>query len=183
MKKTMSLAGLLLFVTGIYAQETPVKDKKEETVTTKIVVNNGKTIEKITVKEETTTEKRQVRLKDKDDHYENQNVEYVPTESKKTVRINNNIKYANMVKRSFYMYNGKKYSFTPDKTGFFISLQQGNQQTRIAKIRKTSAKDHFLVTGNNFSGIGYFDTKGNFIIERPDRSGDNMIVQKYTLVQ
>ncbi len=185
MKKTMSLLAMLLFIGGIYAQESAIKDKKEETVTTKLVVNNGKTVEKITVKKETTTQKGKVQLEDSEDHYENQKTSYVASESKKTVRINNNIAaYEKLAKTQYYICENKRYSFTQDEGGFFISYYQNNKYHDVAYLRATSAKDHFLVSGEEFdSGIGYFDEHGNLTIEYPSDATGKMITKTYTIVK
>lgn len=184
MKKSISLGVALLFIAGIYAQETPIRDKKEETVTTKLIVNDGKNVEEITVKEETTTEKRDVKLTEKEGHSENLNAEYIPTESKRQVKVNDDVAavYKNG-QRGYYIYNNRKYLFTPDKTGFYISYENGRKQTRHAKIRKTNRPEYFLVTGSGFTGIGYYDDNRNFIIEHLDKTGNNTIIQKYTPLQ
>ena len=184
MKKIMSLLAILA-VTGLYAQESAIKDKKEETVTTKLIVNDGKTVEKVTVKEETTTEKGKVRLEDKDDHYENQKTQYVSAESKKTIRINNNMTaYAKLASPQRYACENKQYSFTQDEGGFFISHYENNKKKDVAYLMTTSAKDHFLVSGEEFdSGIGYFDENGNLTIEYPDDATGKMIAKTYTLIQ
>jgi hypothetical protein len=179
MKKSVIML-LMATVTGIlYAQDPAVKDKVEEAVVTKVIVNDGKNVESTVVKEEVTTKENKVRISDQEGETINQNIEYIPSEGKTTVKVN---PLASLIKTTHYLNKNKHYTFTPDKNGFYISLYDplNKKQKRTAKSAKTSLNDYFIITGEGGrNGIGYFDNYGNFIIEYYDKPSDKTLVERY----
>ena len=181
MKTYLILAGIVVAATSLQAQEnSAVKDKIEEAVVTKVIVNDGKNVESKVVKEEITTKENKVQLSDQAGETINQNIEYVPSEGKKTIRVNKDPS-VNLLKTQYYLYQNKRYLFTPDKNGFHISLSdaEGRRQKKTGKTLTISAPNYYLMVSEGRTGVGHFDQYGNFVVEFYDKISDKIVTERY----
>jgi hypothetical protein len=177
--KNLILVLALMIGTGIYAQD-PVKDKMKETkVRVLKVEENGKMVEK---KVKVTTEQEQDVMTTIDpNHPENSDRLETPIKVKQTVSFDNDMDpfYDSETDLVYYTYNDNAYKFSRGKAGFNIMSTNNDQEMVYGKARMTSSKGHYLLNTDEYSGIGYFDVKGNFVIEYYDDTVGAMVIQTF----
>lgn len=177
--KNLILVCILLIGTSIYAQD-PVKDKIKETkVKTIKVEENGKIVEKKV--KVTTAQEQTVKTKLDKDHYENSTRLETPVKVTKTVSIDNDKDpfYDSKTNFVYYTYKENDYKFSRNKTGFVIMTSNGNEDSIFGNARLTSNKEYYLLSTNEYSGIGYFNVEGDFVVEYYDESLQAMVVKTF----
>ncbi|WP_299228196.1 hypothetical protein [uncultured Psychroserpens sp.] len=160
--KNLIYAFSLLMITGAYAQNKPV-DKVEETkVKTIKVEKDGKIVEN---KIKVTTKKEQEVMTDP--NYEGTvNAPRVFPEVKvtKTVSIDNDNDpfYDSKDEIIYFTNNDSKYAFTSNESGFLMS---DDNNKMFATAVRSSNSQYYILDINNYSGVGYFNDEGNFVVE------------------
>lgn len=156
---------LFLFAGTIMSQEKP-KNVSEETTVKTTKTNNGEKITESKVKV-TTREEQNIEFDEKDKNKTDQNIIDSPTKITKTLEIddNKNQAYDSKVEIAYYEFDGRKYNFTKNDTGFLITSDNKNDAFKSGSIIKASKENHYLFNAENHTGIGYFNSEGNFITE------------------
>lgn len=166
----------LLMVTGAYAQNKPV-DKVEETKTKTVKVEkNGKIIEnKVKV---TTTKKQDVMTTPKGSSTINNERIFPKVKVTKTVSIDNDNDpfYDTEDKIIYYTDDRGKYIFTSNKKGFTIT---NPESIDIGFAARSSNNEYYILNMDTYSGVGYFNTKGNFVVEYYNSDLDLLVNKEF----
>ncbi|NND52306.1 MAG: hypothetical protein HKN54_07860 [Flavobacteriaceae bacterium] len=178
MKNIFITTAFLIFTAG-FAQNNPV-DKMEETeVKTKMVEKDGEMIETkvkvITKKEqEIMINPAQKDMRDPD--------QYIPpTKVTKTIMVDNDNDpfYDNKTKLRYYSFNDVKYAFKADETGFKLVTQDGDNEIIFGNAVRSSLNNYYIVSLDDFSGIGYFDDNGNLVVEYYNRDLNVLVSERF----
>ena len=181
MKNLLLLIAIILSG-NLFAQEKPKELKQETEVKTITTKDANKTTEKkIKV---VTTETASVELADKDKNKTNQDRIEATKTVKKTVFIDNDNddNYDFLTEETYYVLGDEKYMFTPNKRGFDIAFDKNkdnNQFNKVGKAWVTSTSNYYILNGDMHSGIGYFDTNGNFAVEYYNKDTDQVEIKTY----
>lgn len=179
MKNLIYMIALLICGTAI-AQEKPTEIKKETAVKVVKYKDGDKTKEgKIKV---VTKETSQVKL-DKDD-VKKLNQDRVPATSKvtRTIMIDNDADkaYDVLTSETFYVNADQDYKFSPSETGFIMALSDDkNEFVEIGKAWNTHNPGSYIIKGETYNGIGYFDKDGSFVVEYYDEDSETIKTIKY----
>ncbi|RZS99936.1 hypothetical protein [Aquimarina brevivitae] len=65
-----------------------------------------------------------------------------------------------------YSFNGDTFKIVPKPFGYSMVILKEKNTNEIAKLYQTSRENDFLVIGEEYTGSGFFDTYGNFILHR-----------------
>lgn len=65
-----------------------------------------------------------------------------------------------------YSFNAKEFIFKKEEYGYEIFVVQENNRKSIGKIFTSSRENTYIIKAGDYSGNGYFDAYGNFILER-----------------
>ncbi|GGD09564.1 hypothetical protein [Hyunsoonleella pacifica] len=174
MKNYIYIMALLICV-PIMAQEKPTEIKKETKVKEVKYTDGDKTKEgKIKV---VTKETSKVKL-DADDKYK-LNQDRVPTDKKvtTTIMIDNDADkaYDVLTSETYYISADKDYKFSPNTSGFMMALANDkNEFVEIGKAWNTHSPGSYIIKGETFNGIGYFDKDGSFIVEYYDEDSESI---------
>lgn len=196
MKSIMYIAAFMFCFTA-FAQEKTEKTKKAENKTEvkkedpkdvqketevktiKVKKGEGKVEEKkIKV---TTTKEQTIKSEPIPDHYENSKRVETPIKVTQTVFVDldNDPFYDTKSKVVYYTNKDKEYVFTRDDDGFVVSFDNENEDVIFGKARLTSSNRYYLLKTNDYSGIGYFNADGDFVVEYYDETLDAMVVQTF----
>lgn len=107
----------------------------------------------------------------------------ISAEKEKAVEIKNEVStssgdYANQVSRS-YVLNNKVFVFKKKEYGYELSKKEGEKLISSGKIYKLRKDNSYLINGGDLSGSGYFDSFGNFILERVNPVTDKIILDTF----
>lgn len=180
MKNVIYLSALLLSTTML-AQEKPKEVKEEAEVKIIRVKDSDKTTEKKV--KVVTRETGTVELDEKDKNKVNQNRITSPTKVEKTVMVDDDEdnNYDVITTETYFVLDDKKYLFTPNSTGFDVAFSAtDNKSSKVIRALTSSNQGYYIVNGDMYSGIGYFDSNQNFIVEyyNKNTNGIEMIVYK-----
>ena len=179
--KTLKISVLAIMLTSFaIAQEKKAANvdvEETETVTTSYVKKDGKVMKeevKTKVKKETpiTFEKKTGKL----------NREKNPTKVTKTVSINNDWDpfYDEENTVVYYSYDNHYYNFTNDDKGFTVSnMDDKNNVFRSGRAIQLNNSNNYLITTDNYSGVGYFNAEGNFVVKYYDKTNDDVVEIEY----
>ena len=174
--KNLIYAFSLLMVTGAYAQNKPV-DKVEETeVKTIKVEKDGKIVEK---KVKVTTKKEQEVMTDPNYKGTIDAPRVFPkVKVTKTVSIDNDNDpfYDTKDTLVYYLKNDNNYAFKSNDKGFMMFTEADKP---YGMAIRSSNSQYYLLDMNEYSGVGYFDKKGNFVIEYYDKDTGMTIVEAF----
>lgn len=174
--KHLIYAFSLLMVTGAYAQNKPV-DKVEETKTKTIKVKkDGKIVEnKVKV---TTTKEQSVITQKKDNSTINNTRVFPEVKVTKTISIDNDNDpfYEATDKIVYYTDDDGTYLFTSNKKGFTMS---DAQQNSIGYAARSSNNQYYILNMNNYSGVGYFNNEGYFVVEYYNSDLERLVVKEF----
>ena len=165
MKKLIYTAAILICGTAM-AQEKPTEIKKETTVKT-VKFKNGKDTKEGKIKV-TSEETANVKLDPNDKYKVNQRRIAAEKKVKNTIMIDNDADaaYDVLTSETFYVNKNNDYRFSPDKSGFTMALSnEKNDFVDIGKAWSSTNTKTYIIKGEMYNGIGYFDSKGNFIVE------------------
>tara|TARA_R110002049_G_scaffold188124_9_gene356430 strand:- start:1575 stop:2132 length:558 start_codon:yes stop_codon:yes gene_type:complete len=180
--KTYVYLFAFLFVGYAMAQEKP-KEVKEKVETKTVKVNDGeKTTEKKVkvITRETTS----VKLDEKDKNEVNQDRVNSISKVEKLIMVDNDVDgdYDFLTKETFYKIGDKNYLFKPNKRGFNIAFNNNKSKFEpVESALSTSKNGHYLVNGETYAGIGYFNSNNDFVIEYYDKDTDGIKTKTYLL--
>ncbi|XMO86203.1 hypothetical protein AAFN75_15540 [Algibacter sp. AS12] len=171
---------VLVFSSTIMAQEKPSEVKEEvEVKTIKYKDSDSTTESKVKV---ITRETSNVKLEGADAEKINQNRVSTTKKVEKMIMVDDDADpaYDFLTKETFYISEDKNYKFTPNKKGFDIAFNNNtNQFVKTGNAWESSTNGHYIVSGENKNGIGYFDSEGNFIVEYYDYNLKDIMKIKY----
>ncbi len=176
MKNLIYLLAFCL-VTGVYAQEKKPVDKVEKTKTKTIKVNkNGKVIEnKVKV---TTSKEQAVMTTPNDSSNINNSRVYPKVKVTKTIQIDNDYDpfYESENKIVYYTDEDGKYAFTQSKNGFEMRTAENES---FGYAVKSANNMFYILDVENYSGVGYFNNEGNFVVEYYNSELDMLIEKEF----
>jgi hypothetical protein len=176
MKKFILNTAVLLFTLGMYSQNTNVKTEEKITTTT---IKDSKGEQKI-VKKEIVSEKQDIEFVNAESTKTNKDMK--PTEinvtTTKQIIVDGETKSFDVDHSSYYDLDGTKYEIKSDKKGYV--LLNRDKKTANGVLRKTQNNSYIFRTKDKVS-VGYFDTKGNLILETYDPKTDSMILEKFVI--
>lgn len=79
---------------------------------------------------------------------------------------------------SYYLLNGNKYKLALDASGY--TMTYGDKKPAL--LRKTSTNS-YVYRAKNKTAIGYFDTKGNLVLETYDDKTDKVTSETFIIVK
>ena len=175
MKNLLFIAALILTGT-LFAQEKP-KEVKQETKVKIVKTNDG---QKITKKKEkvVTLETTEIEFDENDKNKTDQDRVNSNTKVEKVVYVDNddNNGYNFLTKETYYISDGGNYAFSPNKNGFCIN---NDKSIEIGKSWVSSNEAYFIVDGEAHSGIGHFNTNGDFVVEYYNKDSQQVEVKTY----
>ncbi|NNC50641.1 MAG: hypothetical protein HKO01_08920 [Flaviramulus sp.] len=183
MKNIIYISALLLF-TGAIAQEAN-KEAKEETEVKIVKIKNGnKTTEKKV--KVITRETGSVELAEADENKVNQDRVESVSKVEKMVMVDDDgdEDYDYITKETYYKIGDKEFLFKPNNRGFDIAFNNNEEKfVKKATALNTNASGHYIVNGEAFSGIGYFNRNGDFVIEYYNKENDTLEIKTYILAE
>ncbi|MFP9113150.1 hypothetical protein ACLI1A_04365 [Flavobacterium sp. RHBU_3] len=168
----MKKIALLVLLSAGFTVAAQTQNITKESTTTTVTVNNGTGKPKKITKTETTEARQNIELKDADSKKLNKDMKPTPVQVSSSTTIQGD------GIPTYYELNGEKYIFVTDKGGYKIS---SDADTKYGVVRRTSTGQYIYRT-KNATSIGYFDEKGNFVVERYDDNTDGIMVETYTKV-
>ncbi len=180
--KVLVYIGLFLISGTFYAQEK-ARDMSQQSKTKTVTVNNGEQQIENKIKV-TTTEKQDVKLSEEDKNKINQNRVYdTHKQVVKTVAIDNDMDpfYDSQVKMVHFKDNGINYKFVKSSEGFTVMAKDSNNE--YGKAVKSIKSNKYGFKTADFSGVGYFDSNGNFVIDYYDRATDKLVTKKFVSIK
>lgn len=176
--KNLILTFSLLFGLGVYAQESTPVDKMEATKTTTTTIDkNG---EKIVVRKvkETTRKEQEIKTEQREGQTVNGDKIDTPIKVTKTIQIDRDWDpfYDTVGKTVYYNLNGEKLTFNSSDSGFLL---MSPENTTYGEAMKSANSHFYLTTIKENPGVGYFDSKGNFIVEYYDKQNKVMVLEIY----
>jgi ribosomal protein S4E len=180
--KNLLYVGIFLVSGALFAQEKP-RSMSETTEVKTVKVNNGKEVVENKVKV-TTREEKEIRLDEDDAGHVNQDM--VLNNDKtiiKTIEIDNDSDpfYDSKIELVTYVNDGEEYSFVRNTNGFTVSMNDSNKKYGNA-VRSTLDGRYYIFNNVEFSGIGYFDDEGSFVVEYYNNDENSLITKKYLTV-
>ncbi len=172
--KTGILFAALLVTSLTWAQK---KDVTDETVIKKTVIKSEndqqEMVEKINVKQE-----QDIQMKEADAEKVDQSQEQTPVKVTTTKTMEGDDSVMVTENETLYKYDGKEFSFTSNTMGFTIG-EKGSSAT--IHVYKSDRKNTYIIEAGGASGIGYFDTDNNFVIEYLGTDKKTLIKKTYEL--
>ena len=166
----------LLLITGVYAQDKPV-DKVEETKTKTVKVNKDGEIVENKVKV-TTSKTQKVMTTPKDSSTINNNRVFPKVKVTKTISVDNdNDPFYDTTDKVIYYTDGNgKYLFTSNKKGFTMRDAESNN---IGYAARSTNNEYYILTMDNYSGVGYFNDEGNFVVEYYNADLEMLVTKEF----
>ena len=177
MKTILFGISVLLCSLNAAAQNKNVQATTKTTVTT-VKSSDG---EKKFVKNENTTEVQNIELKDAKPNTLNIEMKDSPVNVTSTTQITNpdgSTRTVDVDRSSYYASNGNKFKLALDASGYTMSTGKD----KPALLRKTSTNS-YIFRSKDKTAIGYFDTKGNLVLETYDDKSDRVSVETYSVVR
>lgn len=168
---------VLLGYSSMQAQSAS-KEVLDETKTVTTKTNNGKEVTESKVEINRRVE-QDVKLDKDDKHKLNQN--RVATEAQETIKITKNSPFTASNKSMTYELDGKSVEFEMNSEGFLISNPLNSKSMKVEQSAGDNSQ--FVMDYNGRTEIGFFDEKGNFIVQKIDDNSNQVITKTYILVQ
>jgi len=183
MQKTTIMKTILLGVSILLCSLNSIAQNKNVQETTKTTVTTVKSSdgEKKFVKNENTSEVQNIELKEAQPNTLNIEMKESPVSVTSTTQITNpdgSTRTVDVDRSSYYNMNGTQYKLALDASGYTMS--SGNDKPAL--LRKTSTNS-YIFRSKNKTAIGYFDTKGNLVLETYDDKSDKVSVETYSVVK
>lgn len=174
---------LFLFVANVFAQEKPKNISEEEKVKT-IKVDNGKEIVEKKIKV-TTREEQAIEFDEKDKNKTDKDIIVSPVKVKKTIEIDNDNDrlYDTMTEIGYYEFEGNRYNFKKMNNGFLVSSENKENSNIFGNIERFNKENHYLFHNAETTGIGYFNTEGNFIVEYYDKKSGELVSKEFMAIK
>ncbi|EGV44737.1 hypothetical protein BZARG_158 [Bizionia argentinensis JUB59] len=177
--KTIVYVGLFL-ISGTLCAQVKSRDMSEETETKTVRIDDGRKVVEKKVKV-TTKKENEIKLSEEDAGKVDQ--ERIINDSDKmitqTIEIDNDMDpfYDSETKTVNYHQDGKIYKFLKNTNGFDILM--ANEETTFGSAIKSSNSNEYVIKTADFSGTGYFNSDGNFIIEYYDKELDQFVNKEF----
>ncbi len=174
MKNIMTFAFALLLTAGLQAQNTNVTEVTKKTVTTTKDSDGTKQV----VKEQNIKAKQKIELENADSKSLNKDMKDSPVEMVSTTTITNpdgTTRTVTIDRSSAYEFEGKIYKLALDPSGYIATDSDNN---KIGLLRATSTNS-YIFRGENSISIGYFDIKGNMVLETYDDNSDTVTTRTF----
>jgi len=157
---------VLLIGGATIAQEKP-KDIKIETIEKTIKYNDGDEVTESRLKV-ISRETAEVKLSEEDKNKLNQ--ERVPSVKKVENMIlvddDSDSDYDFITKETQFSNANKNYTFTPSIEGIDITFDNNNNEfVPYGKAWTSQKPGTYVVKGETYNGMGYFNQKGDFVVE------------------
>ena len=182
MKNLIYTCAFILCTSAIIAQEKP-KEAKEETEVKVVKIKDGdKTTEKKV--KVITRETGTVKLDGKDKDKVNQGRVDSVSKVEKMIMVDNDIDgdYDFLTKETSYKLGDKEYLFKPNNRGFDIAFNKNESKFVTTETAlTTNANGHYLVNGEAYAGIGYFNKNGDFVVQYYNKDNDTIETKTYVL--
>lgn len=165
MKRLLLIAALAAF-TGSFAQVN--KNTEKETVVTKTAVTDSEGT-KVATKAVTRTKKQALDLAESEAGEVNQSVVMDP------VKVDTDVRYD---------FEGNRFQFLnqKDHEGYrLMTVKDNATNEEYAIIKPTSQNGYYIMSRDGKSSFGYFNTEGNFVVERYDPKLDVIVSDVYRL--
>ncbi|ULC58223.1 hypothetical protein MBM09_09860 [Flaviramulus sp. BrNp1-15] len=179
MKNIIYVFAMLIFSTAM-TQEKPTEVKEETKVKTIKYKDGDETAEKKV--KVVTRETANVKLDKNDATKVNQDRVAATTKVEKMLMIDDDADsdYDTLSKVTYFMYGDNNYMFTPNSRGFDIAFDKDKEKfVNVGRALTTGAKGNYIISGEAYNGIGYFNTDGNFVIEYYNNDTDTIEVKVY----
>ncbi|TYC09168.1 hypothetical protein ES677_13475 [Bizionia gelidisalsuginis] len=179
--KTIFFITTLMVGSIAFAQTKPV-DKMESTqIKTETVNENGKMVEK-KVKIVTKKEQEVKTAPLKSGEIDAPMIE-TPTKITKTISVDpdNDDRFEEISEITYYTYNDRSYGFKSTNSGFVMSLTSNEAERVFGTARRTQNDEIYVITMNDYSGVGYFNQNNDFVIEYFDK--DKGLMQQRSFKQ
>ncbi len=168
------IIGLLLVgvITTVNSQTEVVKTTKVEK-SQKVDKNGVKYDTKVKV----VTEKSQKAKFDPNQKNKlNQKIVDSPITVSKTIMVDNDKDpfYDTKTKVIYFKYKDVKYDFLINQNDLLITYKLDDKNITSAKALKSINNNFYIVEGNDFNGVGYFNNHGDFIIEYKNKKSDKL---------
>lgn len=163
---------------GVHAQNVNVKSETKEEVTTIKDSKGVKQVEKKVV----TKELQPVEVDATKRHGKNgKNMPQVTTNPVEVVEttsvsVDGNVKYVDVDRSAYYMYNGNKYELKRNAKGYTF---HGDKGVNNGFLRKTSDNQYIFINKGEMS-VAHFDANGNLVIDTYDKESDSIKTVIYT---
>lgn len=175
MKTILLGATALLFSININAQSKNVKSE----VTTKITTIKDSEGEKKMIKTQEINENQEIQLMDAESSILNKNTKETPINVTATTKITADgvTRLIDVDRSAYYELDGQKYQVAIDKIGYTMTFANGQKK---AILRKTS-NNNYIYKDNESTAYGYFDDKGNLVLENYKEGSDTITTTTYIL--
>lgn len=175
--KNIITALVVLIGFTLTAQNTNVS---KETKTTTTTVNHGDEQKKI-IKTEQVATKQDIELKDANSKKLNKDIKPTPTQVTETTTISGDGIPTQTGQTTYYEYNGRRFTFVTDKTGYRISSPDVKDYAVVTRTTPDGKTFTYTVKGNNSKA--YFDANGNFVVETNDPKTKTITKETYIKVK
>ncbi|WP_104733740.1 hypothetical protein [Hanstruepera ponticola] len=181
--KNLIYISIFLISANFYAQDKP-RSMSETTEVKTVKVNNGEEVVENKIKV-TTREEKKVKLDKADADKVNQarvmNSDKMVT---KTIEIDNDNDpfYDSEIELVSYIQNGKEYNFVKNANGFTVTKKNAKGEYANA-MRSTLDGRYYIFNNKEYSGIGYFDGDGSFVVEYYDNDSNSLLTTKFMSIK
>ncbi|QYJ67675.1 hypothetical protein [Flavobacterium litorale] len=176
MKKIAAIAFLAL---GISLNAQVNKNVTKETKTTTITVDNGKEEQQFVKTEKVKTE-QDIKFKDAESDKLNKKIAETPVKVNKSTTYSGDKLVTTNVNTTYYMLNGKRYTLKGNNGNGYTMASPENSNYGVLK---TNGDNRYSCKIDGKTSVGYFDQKGNLVIETRNNDGRGKMVETYTLLK
>lgn len=181
--KNLIYIGIFLFSVSFYAQDKP-RSMSETTEVKTVKIDNGKEVVENKVKV-TTREEKSIKLDKNDAGKVNQDMMVDNDKTvTKTIQIDNDNDpfYDSEIELVTYVRDNREYSFIKNSNGFSVTAKSSKKNFGTA-FRSSLNDNYYIFNNSDYSGVGYFDKNGNFIIEYYDTDSNSLMTTKFMTVK
>ncbi|ALJ04198.1 hypothetical protein APS56_03120 [Pseudalgibacter alginicilyticus] len=180
--KILILATLTLFISLSVSGQVKPKEIKEEIEVKTIKVNNGEKITENKVRV-ITREEADIELDENDAQKVNQNRIKANVKVNKTISVDNDSdnNYDTQSTALYYKIGNNQYQFVPNENGFDIGIN--NNPSDFKKLESawhSSSKGHYIINGEFYNGLGYFDDENNLIVDYYNENTNKVETKTYS---
>ncbi|WP_339701374.1 hypothetical protein [uncultured Marixanthomonas sp.] len=173
MKKILMVFTLAAFTTG-FAQDNKNKNEETETTTTKTYVKFNEGVnQKVDVKTKKVKKTKDQALELKNESADKTNF----TSVMKDPKVKTDVSYG---------YEGNRYKFInqKDKDGYrLMTVQDQATHKEYAIIKPSSQNGYYIMSQDGEESFGYFNTNGDFVVEKYDAKNDVVVKNIYKVGQ
>ena len=172
--RSLILGAVALFSFASSAQNQNVTEVSKTTVTT-IKDSDG---EKTLVKNQNIQAVQDIELQNADSKELNKDMKATPVQVTSTTQVTSpdgTVRNIAVDRSAYYTMGTNKYQVALDKSGY--TMMNNGKKTGV--LRATSNNNYIYRTKEKIS-FGYFDEKGNLILETYDDKSDQLTVETYT---